>query len=89
MYSLDRSNKPVELNVQPWIAPLQLDRHAEYAIKKAARAQLILKMAPLIHQLVSAEAAADEESIAKLKAQLEPMQEYLLEISLVKYFTLT
>jgi hypothetical protein len=87
MYGLDTSNKPVELDIQQWIAPQWIDRNAEYAVKKAARAQQILKMAPLIHQLVMAETAADEELIAELKAKLAPEQEYLLELSLVKPLT--
>jgi hypothetical protein len=53
------------------------------------RATLILEMAALIHQLVQAETTADKAFIEQLKAQLKPMQEYLLEISLVKPFTLT
>jgi hypothetical protein len=89
MYSLDTANKSVELDIQSWIAPPRLDRHAEYAVKKAARAQQILKMAPLIHQLVMAESLADEESIAELKTKLAPEQEYLLELSLVEPFVLT
>jgi hypothetical protein len=89
MYSLDTVDKPVGLDIQPWIEPRKLDRHAEYAVKKAARAQQILKMAPLIHQLVMAESLADEESISELKTKLSPEQEYLLELSLVEPFVLT
>jgi hypothetical protein len=85
--SLNILNKQTGIDASDQIEP-RLDRHSAYSLKKVARANLIREMAPLIHQLVQAETAADEAFIKQLKAQLRPMQEYLLEISLVKPFTL-
>jgi hypothetical protein len=89
MYKPSLLNKLVESYPVSKIKTRQLDQHSAYSLKKVARANLILEMAPLICQLVQAETAADEAFIEQLKAQLKPMQEYLLEISLVKPFTLT